>query len=51
MHAVPVKGQKRESESLGLELQIVVTTMWLLGTKLWSSRKAVCALNSPAFHF
>lgn len=41
VYAVPEEGVG----VLGLGLQIVVTTMWVLGTKLWSSRKAVCVLN------
>lgn len=31
------QGQKRPSDSLGLELEIIVKTLWVLGTEPWSS--------------
>lgn len=38
--------QKRVFNPLGLELQVVVRhLMCVLGTKLWSSGRAVCTLN------
>lgn len=32
------QGQKRASDSLGLELEMIVKTLWVLGTEPWSSR-------------
>ena len=37
--------QKKVLDSLELELQMVLSTMWVLGTELRSSTRAVSALN------
>lgn len=39
------KGQKRASDPVGLELQVVTCLMWVLGTELWSSERVESALN------
>ena len=39
------RDQKRALDSLELELQMVVTTMWVLGTEPRSSTRAVSALT------
>lgn len=45
-----VVSKKEASDSLGLELQVVNHTTWLLGTKLKSSERAACILTSePSF--
>ena len=46
MSADTCRGQKRASEPLELELQMVVSfLMWVLGTELKSSGQAGSALN------
>jgi hypothetical protein len=43
------RSQKRVSDNLQVELQVVVShLLWILGTKLRSSRRAMCILNSWA---
>lgn len=38
--------EKRASHPLELELQaVVITLLWVLGTELRSSAKAICTLN------
>lgn len=39
------QGQKRVSDTLGMELQMVVTTLWVLGSKLGSSGRAMSVLS------
>jgi len=39
------RGQKRTADPLGLELQMVVSSLWVLGFDLQSCGRAVRALN------
>lgn len=52
IHSVATGGQKRVSDASGLELQEVVSWIWVLGTEFQSPARAAsvlnCAVSYPA---